>query len=159
MYNKLKDVTAKEILGRGIVQSAITNYYSGLTWEFEGTVDEYDSIDLNMTGTTPNGKSFIYSGEIKVRYITKSNYDSAILEVLKYNRIKDNKVDGRHYRYINYWVSDNTLDFYDLDDCEKFEQTHKPHIIHCRENNETQNKVDKPVYFLRFSEATSIKVN
>ena len=105
--------------GQNKALNIIKDIFSGYTLNIEQHIEDKGRVDILMTATTKN-KEYYYAIECKDRYFPHNHYDDMMIEVNKYNTLKDYSSLGYKPIYLNTF-SDDTYLIWNLNTCVKKE--------------------------------------
>lgn len=103
--------------GQGKVIGILKNIFSNCTLDIEQHIEDKGRVDIIMTSTTPKGNEYKYAIECKDRYCSSTQYNDWMIEVDKYNTLKEYSEQGYKPIYFNTF-SDNTFMVWNLDKAE-----------------------------------------
>lgn len=116
------------------------------------TTDEFDHSDVNVdyvSGTT----KVMQTIEVKHRNYTSTQYDSAMIEIAKYNELMLKwRNEDRQPLYVTYW-SDGVADVFDLSRTDVREAMAKASITRDRTTYKASYRKTEPCYLIPLNKA------
>ncbi len=136
----METIEQKSIISNLVFLEVCENLYSSFRYVCTSG-NPSAAYDFDITATTRDGRTVVYSAEVKARNIPIDKYDSLLIEETKLIGVEREAPNTKKY-YVSIYPLNRMAVFHDFATTRNYPKTTKK----CRRNNVTFDYIEKVVY-------------